>query len=113
MRRRNFIALLGSAAVAWPLAARAQQPDRVRRIGVLMHVTEKDPDGQARLAAFVNRLKDLGWAEGRNLRLDILPVCLLSARSGHDATANGVRARLTHLCHLTINLAVMHNAVLS
>ena len=70
MRRREFLALAGGTA-AWPLAAHAQQPDRVRRIGVLMHVTEKDLDGQARLAAFVARLKELGWAEGRNLRLDI------------------------------------------
>src|SRR6478672_643783 len=70
MRRRAFIAALGGAA-AWPLVARAQQTDRVRRIGVLMHVTENDPDGQARLTAFVERLKELGWAEGSNLRLDI------------------------------------------
>jgi putative ABC transport system substrate-binding protein len=70
MKRREFIAVFGSAA-AWPLAARAQQTDRVRRIGVLMHVTENDPDGQARLTAFVERLKELGWSEGRNLRFDI------------------------------------------
>jgi putative ABC transport system substrate-binding protein len=70
VRRREFIAALGGAA-AWPLAARAQQTDRVRRIGVLMHVTENDPDGQARLTAFVERLKELGWSEGRNLRFDI------------------------------------------
>jgi putative tryptophan/tyrosine transport system substrate-binding protein len=70
MRRREFITLIGSVA-AWPLAARAQQPDRVRRIGVLMHVSESDADGQARLTTFVKRLKELGWAEGRNLHLDI------------------------------------------
>ena len=70
MKRRAFIAALGGAA-AWPVVARAQQTDRVRRIGVLMHVTENDPDGQARLTAFVERLKELGWSEGRNLRLDI------------------------------------------
>ena len=57
--------------MAWPLVARAQQSDRMRRIGVLMHVTENDPDGQARLTAFVERLKELGWSEGRNLRFDI------------------------------------------
>ena len=68
--RRKFITLLGGAA-AWPLAARAQQPDRMRRIGVLMHVTESDPDGQARLTVFVESLKELGWAEGSNLRLDV------------------------------------------
>jgi putative tryptophan/tyrosine transport system substrate-binding protein len=70
MKRRAFIAALGGTA-AWPLVARAQQTDRVRRIGVLMHVTENDPDGQARLTAFVERLKELGWSEGRNLRFDI------------------------------------------
>src|SRR5437016_12650591 len=69
-RRREFITLIGGVA-AWPLAARAQQPDRVRRIGVLMHVSESDADGQARLTTFVKRLKELGWAEGRNLHLDI------------------------------------------
>jgi putative tryptophan/tyrosine transport system substrate-binding protein len=71
MRRREFITLLGGAAAAWPLVARAQSGERMRRIGVLMHVTENDPDGQARLTAFVKRLQELGWAEGRNLRLDI------------------------------------------
>jgi putative tryptophan/tyrosine transport system substrate-binding protein len=70
-KRRSFITLFGGAAAAWPLTARAQQGERVRRIGVLMHVTENDPDGQARLAMFVERLKELGWAEGRNLRFDI------------------------------------------
>jgi putative tryptophan/tyrosine transport system substrate-binding protein len=70
MRRREFITLLGGAA-AWPIAARAQQGERMRRVGVLMHVTESDPDGQARLTAFVEGLKELGWAEGRNLRFDI------------------------------------------
>jgi putative ABC transport system substrate-binding protein len=70
VRRRAFIAALGGAA-AWPLAARAQQADRVRRIGVLMHVTERDQDGQARLTAFVEKLKELGWAEGRNLHFDV------------------------------------------
>jgi putative ABC transport system substrate-binding protein len=70
MRRREFIALLGRVAGAWPIVARAQTGE-MRRIGVLMHVTENDPDGQARLTAFVRRLQELGWAEGRNLRLDI------------------------------------------
>ena len=70
MKRREFITLLGGAA-AWPVEARAQQADRMRRIGVLMHVTESDPDGQARLTAFAESLKELGWAEGSNLRLDV------------------------------------------
>ena len=71
MKRRQFITLLASAAAAWPLAAGAQQGERMRRIGVLMHVPESDPDGQARLTAFAESLKELGWAEGSNLRLDV------------------------------------------
>ncbi|MET0706691.1 MAG: ABC transporter substrate-binding protein [Tardiphaga sp.] len=70
MRRREFIALLGGAAVAWPLAARAQQPERMRRIGVLMNLAADDPEGQARLTAFLQRLQQLGWTDGRNLRID-------------------------------------------
>jgi ABC-type uncharacterized transport system substrate-binding protein len=67
-RRRQFITLLGGAA-AWPLAARGQQAERVRRIGVLMAVAD-DPEGQARIAAFLQGLQQLGWAEGRNLQID-------------------------------------------
>jgi putative tryptophan/tyrosine transport system substrate-binding protein len=70
MRGREFIALLGSSVAAWPLAARAQQGDRVRRVGVLMAQAADDPEGQARLAAFLQGLRELGWIEGRNLRLD-------------------------------------------
>ena len=68
--RREFITLLGGAAVAWPLAARAQQPERVRRIGVLMNLAADDPEGQARLAAFGQGLSELGWTDGRNVRID-------------------------------------------
>ena len=72
IERRKFITLLGGAAVAWPLAARAQQPDeRVRRIGMLIAFTEKDRESKARLAAFRQRLQELGWTEGRNVRIDI------------------------------------------
>jgi len=71
MRRRNFIALLGSTAVAWPLAARAQQGEHVRRIGVLMSLAADDKQGQARLAAFLQGLQELGWTDGRNVRIDI------------------------------------------
>ncbi len=71
MRRRKFITLLGGAAVAWPLAARAQQPgERMRRIGVLMYLAADDAEAQARLAAFTQALKQLGWNDGRNLRID-------------------------------------------
>jgi putative tryptophan/tyrosine transport system substrate-binding protein len=70
MRRRRFITLLGGAAVAWPLAARAQQSDRVRRIGVLMAFAESDREGQALVAAFREGLQKLGWVEGRNIRID-------------------------------------------
>jgi putative ABC transport system substrate-binding protein len=70
MRRREFITLLGNAAAVWPLAARAQQSEQMRRIGVLMNA-ENDPAGQARLAAFVQALQSLGWTNGRNVQLDI------------------------------------------
>jgi putative tryptophan/tyrosine transport system substrate-binding protein len=69
MRRRKFIALLGGAA-AWPLAARAQQPDRIRRIGVLLVYAETDRENQARIAAFREALQRLGWTEGRNVRIE-------------------------------------------
>ena len=70
MRRRNFIALLGSAAVAWPLAARAQQGERMRRIGVLSTFAESDPEAQSMVGALDQTLQELGWVEGRNLRID-------------------------------------------
>jgi len=70
MRRREFIAMLGGAAAAWPLAARSQQPERVRHIGVLMNVAATDPEGQAQVAAFLQALQQLGWSEGRNVRID-------------------------------------------
>src|SRR5229473_2889832 len=70
MRRREFITLLGGAA-AWPLAARAQQPDRMRRIGVLMAYAESDSTAQSWLAAFRAALAKLGWTEGSNLRIEL------------------------------------------
>ena len=69
MKRREFVTLLGGAA-AWPLAARAQQGERMRRIGVLLNLAADDPMGQARVAAFVQGLKAAGWSDGRNLRID-------------------------------------------
>jgi putative tryptophan/tyrosine transport system substrate-binding protein len=70
MRRREFIAGLGGTAVAWPLAARAQQADRVRRIGVLIALDENDPVGKQRYSAFTQALADLGWIDGRTVRMD-------------------------------------------
>ena len=70
MTRREFITLLGSAAV-WPLSARAQQAEQMRRVGVLLSTHEGDPGRRAQLAAFVQRLTELGWTDGRNARLDV------------------------------------------
>jgi putative ABC transport system substrate-binding protein len=69
VNRRSFITLLGGAG-AWPLAARAQQRERMRRIGVLMALAADDPEGQARLTAFVQGLQELGWTDGRNVQID-------------------------------------------
>jgi|EndMetStandDraft_8_1072994.scaffolds.fasta_scaffold141533_2 putative tryptophan/tyrosine transport system substrate-binding protein len=71
MKRREFIRLLGGAAATWPLAARAQQPERMRRIGVLLSTAADDPESSARTASFLKGLQQLGWIEGRNLRIDI------------------------------------------
>ena len=71
MKRREFIALLCGAVTAWPLAVRAQQPERVRRIGVLMPLPANDAEGQARVAAFLQGLQELGWSVGRNVVVDI------------------------------------------
>ena len=71
MKRREFIMLVGGTVSTWPLAARAQQPERVRRIGVLMGLAADDAEGQARIAAFVQALQELGWSNGRNVRIDI------------------------------------------
>src|SRR6516225_8471297 len=71
VKRRDFITLLGSAAAAWPLAARAQQGDRVRRIGVLMPGDENNPEGKPRYSAFTQALAGFGWTDGRNVRMDL------------------------------------------
>jgi putative ABC transport system substrate-binding protein len=71
MQRRDFIKVIAGSAIAWPLAARAQQPEQMRRIGVLMSLAADDQQGQARLAAFVQSLRELGWIDGRNVRIDI------------------------------------------
>ena len=69
MRRRDFVTLLGGTAT-WPLAARAQQPERMRRVGILMPLTPDDPYDQTRLAAFLQGLGGAGWSVGQNLRVD-------------------------------------------
>ena len=70
--RRTFLAtLVGGAAATWPLAARAQQRERMRRIGVLMTLAAGDPLGQARVATFAQGLQQLGWTIGRNVQLDV------------------------------------------
>src|SRR5215831_2343692 len=71
MRRREFLTLLGGAAAGWPLAARAQQPERMRRIGVLMSTAAGDPEGRARIAAFLGGLQQLGWTDGRNAQIEV------------------------------------------
>jgi putative ABC transport system substrate-binding protein len=68
--RRQFITLLGGAAVMWPLSVRAQQGEQMRRIGVLMNLASDDAEGQARLAAFHQGLQQLGWTVGRNVQID-------------------------------------------
>jgi putative ABC transport system substrate-binding protein len=71
MRRREFVTLVGSAIV-WPLAVDAQQPDRIRRVGVLINAASDDPVAQARVATFLQGLRQLGWTDGRNVRIDPL-----------------------------------------
>jgi ABC-type uncharacterized transport system substrate-binding protein len=95
MKRRKFIKLLGGAAVAWPLAARAQQPERMRRIGVLMYWSADDAEGQARHAAFTQALKQLGWSDGGNLRIDT-----------RWATADDVRRHAAELVALAPDVLV-------
>src|SRR5256712_1705724 len=70
LKRREFITLLGSATMAWPLATRAQQPERMRRIGVLLPATADDTEFQARVGAFLQGLQQSGWSIGRNVRID-------------------------------------------
>ena len=84
MRRRDFIKLVGGSAAAWPLASRAQQPDRMRRIGVLMNLAEGDAEAQARIAAFLRGLQQLGWTDSRNVRIDTL----FAVGSGAEARKN-------------------------
>ena len=103
--RRYFVSCLGGAAVGWPLAARAQQPDRMRRVGVLMGYAETDLAAQAQVAAFRQELQKLGWDEGRNIRIDV-------RFPGTDA--GRVRAFFMELMSLTPDVLVSNtNLVLS
>jgi putative ABC transport system substrate-binding protein len=70
MRRRDFVKVLAGSATAWPLAAGAQHPDRMRRVGVLMNLAADDAEGQAKIAAFLEGLQQLGWTDGDNVRID-------------------------------------------
>jgi ABC-type uncharacterized transport system substrate-binding protein len=97
MRRREFITLVGGAAATWPLAARAQQAERMRRVGVLMGYAESDPAAQTQVAALRQELRKLGWEEGRNIRVDVrFP----------GADADKVRAVLIELMSLTPDVLV-------
>jgi putative ABC transport system substrate-binding protein len=91
MKRRTFITLLGGAAVAWPLAARAQHSDRMRRIGVFMRLSESDPVTKGYLTALSGGLARLGWSENRNLHLE------KRLTGGDDATTNAAAADLVRL----------------
>ena len=101
MKRREFITLLGGAAAAWPVAARAQQTDRMERIGVLMGYAESNVEGQAFAAAFREELLKLGWAEGRNLRSDY--------RWAAPGDAEATRGFAKELVTLQPNLILAHN----
>ena len=95
MQRREFITLLGGATVVWPLAVRAQHGERVRRIGVLAYWSADDTEGSARLAAFAEGLKRLGWNDGRNLRVDT-----------RWATADDIRRHAAELAALAPDVLV-------
>jgi putative ABC transport system substrate-binding protein len=97
MRRRDFIKGIAGSAATWPLAARAQQGERMRRIGVLMGYAETDSAAQAQVAALRQELQKLGWDEGRNIRIDV-------RFPGTDA--GRVRAILMELMSLTPNVLV-------
>jgi putative ABC transport system substrate-binding protein len=101
MKRREFLTLLGGASVAWPLAARAQQGDRMRRIGVLLPVATDDAEFQTRVGAFLQALQQLGWTIGRNVEIDI-----------RWATANpdAIRRQAAELAALSPDVILAHGA---
>jgi len=92
--RRDFITLFGGAAAAWPLAAGAQQGERMRRVGVLMNIAADDQEAQLYMAAFQQGLQELGWTVGRNLRLDHLGVQAVKSAPA-NRSRNSSRSRRT------------------
>ncbi len=101
MKRREFITLLGSAAATWPIAARAQQPERVRRIGVLLPAASDDAEFQARVGAFLQGLQQSGWSIGRNLRIDT---------RWATANADDIRRHAAELVTLAPDVILAHGA---
>jgi hypothetical protein len=101
MRRREFLGVPGGAATTWPLAARAQQTERVRRIGALLGISAGDPEAPPRVAAFLSGLHDLGWDDGRNIKIEL--------RFG-GSEANSIRAYAI-LTQSNLALAAMHESV--
>jgi len=100
IRRREFIVALGGAASSWPLAVRAQQPDTIRRVGVLMGFPESDSQAQGYIAAFRDGLQKLGWTESRNVRID--------TRWATPAEANLMRQFAKELVALQPDLILSH-----
>src|SRR5262245_3289501 len=99
MRRREFITLLGGAAVSWPMAARAQQGERMRRIGVLLPFSADDAESQVRMGAFLQTLALSGWTIGRNLRIDI---------RWAGINADDIRKHAAELAALTPDVILAH-----
>jgi putative ABC transport system substrate-binding protein len=101
MRRRDFISLLGGAAAAWPLTARAQQPDRMRRIGILLPATADDEEYQVRIGAFMQGLQQSGWSIGQNVRVDT---------RWAKGSADDIRRHATELVALAPDVILAHGA---
>src|SRR5215468_1539644 len=101
MRRREFVTLLGGAvAAAWPLAAQAQQPERMRRIGVLMNAAVVDSEQQSWLGAFLKALQELGWIDGRNVRIDARWVTTNATLKSANTRQSSPHSRQTSFWHL-------------
>ena len=109
MRRREFVALIGSTAASWPLVARAQQPERLRRIGVLISSREDDPDGQARAALLRQGLSELGWTEGRNIHIDYRWAGGDAAQAKADAAELVSQKPEVIVANSTLSLAAVRN----